>query len=136
MMNYKKLHEQFAGKVCTILTSGIAKNNFGDQQFADFFTGIVDSIEQDGIYTRHPLTGYKNFYVMSHVIGIIEEQFIAEDDPQYEKVIEEMKNSSQKSSGIMEVDPNNSPFIDPIALASLQKQAQDFNRKMVSKNQP
>lgn len=127
--NIKKLQELFIGKVCTILTMGIAKNNFADQQFADFFTGIVEFIDEDCVITHHPLNKCRNFYSMQYIVGILEEQFISESDPAYEKVVEEIKNSQQPKSGIIEVDPNNSPFINHETLAELQKQARDFNQK-------
>ena len=131
----KKLQEKFVGKVCTILTCGIAKNNFADQQFADFFTGIVDSIDEDGIFTRHHLTGCRNFYAMNHVVGILEEQVIGEDNPEFEKIVQEVQKApDDKKPVVMGVDPNASPYIDPALLAQLSKQAQDFNKKMVSRN--
>ena len=130
----KKLQEKFVGKVCTILTCGIAKNNFADQQFADFFTGIVDFIDEDGIITKHPLNGCMNFYSMSSVVGILEEQFISDDNPEYEKIVDEVKNQKQEiAPGVMMVDPENSPYINKETLANLQKQAQEFNKTMIGK---
>jgi hypothetical protein len=133
----KKLQEQFVGKVCTVLTTGIAKSDFADHQFADFFTGIVESIDEDGVFTRHHVTGCKNFYTMQCVVGIVEEQVIDENNPEYQNIVEEIKKNPPKNpNGIIEIDPNKSPFIDPVTLASLQKQAHDFNKKMIGKNQP
>lgn len=132
----KRMQEMFTGKVCTILTVGVGKNNFQDHQFADFFTGIVDSIDEDGIFTRHHMTGCKNFYAMQYVVGILEEQVISEDNPEYEKIVNEVKKTSDdKKPVIIGVDPKASPYIDPVLLAQLSKQANDFNKKMVSKNQ-
>jgi hypothetical protein len=131
----KKMQETFVGKVCTVLTVGVGKNNFQDQQFADFFTGIVDSIDEDGIFTRHSLTGCKNFYAMNHIVGIMEEQVICEDNPEYQNIVNEVKNApEQKKPMVLGVDPKASPYIDPVLLAQLSKQAQDFNKKMVGKN--
>lgn len=130
----KKLSDQFVNKVCTILTTGIGKNNFNDHQFADFFTGIVESIDEDGIFTRHHLTGCKNFYSMEFVVGIIEEQVIEESNPEYENIVNQVKNKTYENKPvIMGVDPKASQFIDPATLASLSKQAQDFNKKMINK---
>jgi hypothetical protein len=133
----KKLQEQFVGKVCTVLTTGIAKGDFADHQFADFFTGIVENIDEDGVFTRHHVTGCKNFYTMQYIVGIIEEQVIDENNPEYQNIVEDIKKNPPKNpNGIIEIDPNKSPFIDPATLASLQKQAHDFNKKMIGKNQP
>ena len=129
------MQEMFVGRVCTVLTVGIGKNNFQDHQFADFFTGIVDSIDEDGIFTRHHLTGCRNFYAMNHVVGILEEQVIGEDNPEFEKIVQEVQKApDDKKPVVMGVDPNASPYIDPALLAQLSKQAQDFNKKMVSRN--
>jgi len=131
----KRMQEMFVGRVCTVLTVGIGKNNFQDHQFADFFTGIVDSIDEDGIFTRHHLTGCRNFYAMNHVVGILEEQVIGEDNPEFEKIVQEVQKApDDKKPVVMGVDPNASPYIDPALLAQLSKQAQDFNKKMVSRN--
>ena len=131
----KRMQEMFVGRVCTVLTVGIGKNNFQDHQFDDFFTGIVDSIDEDGIFTRHHLTGCRNFYAMNHVVGILEEQVIGEDNPEFEKIVQEVQKApDDKKPVVMGVDPNASPYIDPALLAQLSKQAQDFNKKMVSRN--
>ena len=54
--NVRKLQTQFTGKVCTILTKPIAKHDFNDTQFSDFFTGLIDFLDEDGIWTTHPTT--------------------------------------------------------------------------------
>ena len=67
----KKLQQKFQGKICTILTHPIAKRDFNDAQFADFFTGVVDEIDDDGIFTTHALTACKNFYFFTRSIYIV-----------------------------------------------------------------
>jgi hypothetical protein len=134
----KKLQEQFTGKICTVLTVGIGKNNLQDHQFADFFTCIVELIEEEGIFTKHHITGCNNFYAMQFVVGIMEEQVIRETDPDYDEIIKEIKNPPVKSEPpptILGVDPE-STYINPAMLSQLSKQAQEFNKKMVGKNQP
>jgi|688.fasta_scaffold653293_2 hypothetical protein len=130
----KKLQEQFVNKVCTVLTTGIGKNNLQDHQFADFFTGIVESIDEDGIFTRHHLTGCKNFYSMQFVVGLLEEQVIDENNPEYENIVNQVKkNTPNNNPMIIGVDPSASPYVDPATLAALSKQAQEFNKKMINK---
>jgi hypothetical protein len=74
---------------------------------------------------------------MEYVVGIIEEQVIDENNPEYQNIVEDIKkNPPRNPNGIVEIDPNKSPFIDPATLASLQRQAHDFNKKMIGKNQP
>jgi len=129
-----KLKEFFLGKVCTVITVGVNKGAFPDQQFAEFFTGIVEAIDKDGVFTKHHLTGCKNFYAMEYVVGIIEEQVITDDNPKYQEIVEEVKKLPKESKPSV-VDMNLNPqFVDPAMLAALQKQAQQGMGKMIQKN--
>jgi hypothetical protein len=128
--NIKKMQELFIGRVCTILTITVAKVNFHDTQFSDFFTGIVEAIDEDGILMKHHLSGCKNFYFMPHIVSILEEQVIEEDNPQYEKIIEKIRKApAEQKENIVEVNPNASPYIDPELLALLQKQSNETSQK-------
>lgn len=121
----KKLNETFKGKICTVLTVGISKINFNDIQFADFFTGFIESIDEDGVWTRHHLSGCKNFYPMAFVVGIMEEQVVEETDPEYKKIIEKVeKTPEQNKPFVQPYDVNNSPFVNPEMLAALAKKNQ------------
>lgn len=123
--NVKKL-QMFVGKVCTVLTSSVCKQNFTDTQFPDFFVGAIDSIDEDGIFSKHPLTGCVNFYSWPHVVAIFQEQVIEENDPRYEKIMEEIKNQPEKKTGIMPVDISENQeikFLDPDSMAAIAEQA-------------
>jgi hypothetical protein len=117
----KKLQSNFLGKICTILTKPIAKRDFSDHQFADFFTGVIDEIDDDGIFTTHTLTGCKNFYRMSEVIGIIEEQVLNDEDPKHQKIITELKEKQGKKDDKDNDndDTNKQKFIDIDDLSGL-----------------
>jgi hypothetical protein len=130
----ENLRSTFVGKICTILTVGVNKGGFPDQQFAEFFTGIVEAIDQDGVFTKHHLTNCKNFYSMQYIVGIVEEQMITEDDPNYQQIIEEVKKAPQQAPAPAAQPPMQ--FVDPSMLAALQKQAQQNMGKMLQKNQP
>ncbi len=112
----KKLADTFTGKLCTVLTSPLAKNNFSDPQFADFFTGIIDSVDEDGIFTTHTLTGCKNFYFLKDVVGIIEEQVLDENNPTHKKIINDMFQAKEKQNN---PSTNQSKFINIDNLADL-----------------
>jgi len=133
----KKLTDMFVGKICTILTNTVGKTNFTDIQFSEFFTGYVESIDEDGVVIRHHTTNCKTFYALSHIVGILEEQVITDDNPLYEKVVEEVKKSPPEKKP-MEIPPmeNKTPFIDPALMAALSKQAAITTNKMIQKNQP
>ena len=125
----KKLQDAFIGKFCTILTSTIAKTNFQDQQFSDFFTAIVEHIDEDGVFAKHHITGCKNFYSWSHIVGILEEQVISEDNPEYEKIIQEIKKAPvEAQQSILPVNTNSSPYVNADFMAGLAKQAQEKMR--------
>lgn len=119
-MNPKKL-QNFVGKACTILTIGINKSDFNIEQFCNFFTCLVESIDSDGISGIHPLTKCHNFFFLDKVVGIIEEQTINEDHPDFKEIVEEVKKTPMANE--------NSPFINPEMMANLVKQS-----KMIQKN--
>ena len=122
LQTIKKLQEQFVGKICTVLTVGISKSNFNDIQFADFFTGFIESVDEDGVWTRHHLSGCKNFYPLIHVVGIMEEQVVEENDPEYKKIKEKVENTpTENKPFVQQYDVNNSPFVNPEMLAALAK---------------
>lgn len=123
----KKLQNCFCGKICTILTKTIAKTNFQDQQFADFFTGIVESIEEEGVFTKHHITGCLSFFSFQHVVGILEEQVILETDPSYKEILEEVKNPPKENK--QEILKNDSKFINPDFMAVLAQNAKKAQEK-------
>jgi hypothetical protein len=102
-----KLQEKFVGKICTIITLPIPKQNFSDTQFADFFTCLIKSLDQDGIFATHPTTGCENFYNLSHVVGIIEEQVFYEDNPEHAEIISKVRDLPKTKS-----NPNDFANID------------------------
>jgi len=133
-LTVKKLQEAFVGKVCTILTSTVAKTDFQDQQFSDFFTAIIESLDEDGIFAKHHMTGCRNYYTWTHIIGVLEEQVIQQDDPKYEEIMQEIKKAPvERQQNIVPVDPNASLFVDPEMMASLARQAKEAQGKMLRK---
>lgn len=125
----RKLQEIFVNKICTILTTSSAKSNFQDQQFSDFFTGFVESVDEDGIFVKQHITNTMAFYSWPNVIGILEEQVIQETDPQYQKIVEEIKKTPEQ----VNVQPVNQ-FVNTDPLASLAKQAKEVQNTMLRKN--
>lgn len=71
LLNIKKM-QQFVGKICTVLTV-VGKHGFDDKQFANFFVGLVDSVDEDGVFITHPVTGAGSFFALPHVVGILSE---------------------------------------------------------------
>jgi hypothetical protein len=92
--NSKQL-QYFIGKVCTIFTGPIARN-FSPEEFNDYFVGIVETIDEEGVWTVHPKNNCKNYFVLSQIYGICEEEVVF-------KQTEEIKEKLQKED---------SPFIN------------------------
>jgi len=123
-LTLKKLQETFVNKICTIITTTVSKMNFTDQQFADFFTGLVESLDDNGVFIRHHITGCKSFYTWNFIVGILEEQVLKEDDPEYKQIANKITPVVQEKS------PQNQ-FVDPEALMNLTRK----NTPMIQKNQ-
>lgn len=109
--------------------------DYTEQQFADFFVGLVDAIDEDGIYTTHPMTGCKNFYALQYVVGLTEEQVLYRDNPEDAKIIDEYLEASQKQPQPIaipikgqEATPKqqSSEFVDLDVMADLAKQVKDM----------
>jgi hypothetical protein len=130
-ITYKKLQE-FVGKVCSILTTAVAKPNFSDLQFNDFFVGIIEEISEDGIFSKHPSTGCLSFYSWPQVVGVFQEQVVPQDDPEYQNILSELKKAPPEQINVMPVNPqaSGSQFVDPEVMASLAKQAKEIQQKM------
>jgi hypothetical protein len=131
----KKL-QQLTNKVCSVLTTSVAKGNFTDNQFADFFVGILDEINEDGVWLRHPMTNCLSFFSINHVVAVLEEQVIDQKDEKYEEILSEVKKAPpEQQVNIIPVDiqKNNSPYINPDAMESLANQAKEIRQKMIRK---
>ena len=110
ILTVKKLQDRFRGKICTVLTRSVAKSSFTDPQFSDFFTGVVDEIDDDGVFTTHTLTGCKNFFNMNDIVGIMEEQVVNEGSPEYQKIVTDISEQMKKVP--KNEDTNNESFIN------------------------
>lgn len=129
----KKLQEAFVGKVCTVLTSAVAKNNFSDQIFSDFFTGFIETIDEDGVLSKHVRTGCKTFYSWNSIVAIVEEQFISEDNPEYNEILEKVQKSPPEvQTNVIQLDQQ-SQFVDPELMAKISAQAKENQSKMLRK---
>jgi hypothetical protein len=40
------------------------------------------------------MTGCRNYYTWPHIVGILEEQVIQQDDPKYEEIMQEIKKGT------------------------------------------
>lgn len=100
----KKLQTSFEGKICTVLTLATCKGPIGDNQFPDFFTGIIESIDDDGILMRHAISNCLNFFAMAYIVEIIEEQVLYENNPEHAKIINKIKENLPKQNSPINFD--------------------------------
>lgn len=130
----KKLSNLFLGKVVTLITLGTNKPNIPDSQFSDFYTGVLEEIDEDGIILTHLLTACKSYFALNGIVAIMQEQVLDENDPdnkeEIKKIKEQMlqKNSSQSlNSDSQTYSNNNSDFNDIDGLDKLAEFARNFN---------
>lgn len=84
----------FVGRVCTVMTVNTALQITEPLRHAQYFTGRVKSVDEYGIWLEHLQTKNRSFF-MFPVVGIVEEQFIPEDDPRSSKIKEEMEKQKK-----------------------------------------
>jgi len=117
----------FKGKPCTIATVDI-NFRFKEQQMMDYFMGIVENVDDDGIWIVHPITKCRSYIFMSHIVAISEEQVLYEDNPEDAKIIEEYRKEKPITAAktMITESPQKrevSPFVNPAALAEIAKKA-------------
>lgn len=115
----KKL-QYFINKPITIFTKSTGRN-FTDIQNSDYFTGICLSISIDMIETIHPITKCKNFFFIENIVGICEEQELDPENPEHQKIIEEIKNPKKEET--KEIIINKDQNIDIEAINQLIKKS-------------
>lgn len=131
----KKLQQLYVGNLCTVVTVA-GKQGFTDMQFGEFFTGIIESIDQDGIFARHHLTGCMAFYHWPHIVGVVGEQYLDPSNPEHAKIIEELQKQQSPQQATQVAVPTPPPgvqFVNPDVMANLAQQAQELQQKMLRK---
>lgn len=122
--------QYFVGKFCTIFVAGNLQRTFSDIQFYEYFFGQIDWINEDGIMGTHPHTNCKNFYNLTDVVTISEEQSLDPDNPEEAAIIEEIRQRQQKQPIVQETSPYESDvYMNPDLMASLAQQAEELERK-------
>lgn len=121
----ERIRDYFIGKVVTVITPTI-NWNFDEKQTMDYFVGRVDHVSENGIWVTHPTTLCKNFYFMNQITGIVEEQVVYKDDPQYNEIVEEYKKSQNKKKeekeAMQQSMQQQKPFVDIETLNRLAKE--------------
>jgi hypothetical protein len=111
----------FKGKPCTISTVEI-NFRFKEQQMMDYFMGIVETIDEHGIWIVHPITKCRSYVFLNYIVSISEEQVLYEDNPADAKIIEEYRKEkpiTAAKTAILE------QFVNPASLAKIAKDAKE-----------
>lgn len=85
----------FLDRVCTVLTGPIGLHITDPVRHAQYFTGKVISVDDSGIWLEH-LQAKTMAYFSLPVVGILEEQFIPEDDPRSDKIKKELEKKKEQ----------------------------------------
>jgi hypothetical protein len=102
----------FINKPCTIFTVPINRN-FTEKQLLDYFTGFVESFDENGIFIKQLTGNQKTYIFLNNVISIAEEAMSYNDPPEIaQPPIKNIQKQSQKDKYI----------INPDALADMAKQ--------------
>jgi hypothetical protein len=112
----------FVGKYCTISTVQI-NFRFKEEPMIDYFSGIIESANCDGIVMVHPTTMTKNYIRLEHIVGIHEEQVLYENNPEHAKVIEEFRKRKPEEAEKRKIPAVQTPYVDPKALQEMAKKA-------------
>ena len=109
----------FVDKVCTILTTPVAipiKDPFSASQY---FTGQVTKVDETGIWIKHLPTGNMGYFSFP-IVGIVQEQYVPQNDPNHDKIKEEILKQKNPAPKIL---PNNFTSV-----SDLTKMAKDLKK--------
>lgn len=118
----------FVGKACTITVSAELNFRFKEEQMMDYFMGIVEQIDDYGIWITHVVTKCKTYIFLSRIVSISEEQMLFEDNPEHAKIIQEYRQEKPISAAKTAVTDKPSTGINPLSYvnpANLAKIAKD-----------
>lgn len=116
----------FKGKPCTISTVQV-NFRFKEEQMMDYFMGIVEVIDDEGIWISHPVTKCMSYIFLKHIVSISEEQMLYDDNPEHAKIIDEYRKEKPITAAKTAVlEPSKpSPFVNPEFLKEIAKKAKE-----------
>lgn len=97
----------FKGKVCTILTSPTNRHFVDEAQYANTFLGLVDKVDNLGVWVIQLTTKKKSFFTHHSLVGIIEESvriFDSEEEANALRKQLEAKLPPKNSQQLISVD--------------------------------
>lgn len=119
---------RFIGKFCTVSTLQI-NFRFKEEQMFDYFSGILEEVDEHGLLLRHATTRCLNYIFMQHVVSVSEEQVLYEDNPEDAEAIKEYREKKPQAAARTVLPAQNISFLKPEALADLAEKArQSFGK--------
>lgn len=119
----KEYFKYFTGKPCTITTVQV-NFRFKEEQMMDYFMGIVETIDDHGIWIVHPMTKCRSYILMPHIVSISEEQVLYEGNPEHAKIIEQYRKEKPITAAkTIIAEQRTENFVNPAALADIAKRA-------------
>ena len=123
----KEYFKYFVGKAVTVTTVQI-NFRFKEEAMPDYFSGILEIIDEKGLWLLHPITHKRTFILYTYVVSVTEEQMLFEDNPEHAKIIEEYRQEKPLTAAKRAVAPTpqlkEPSFVNPAALAEMAKKAQ------------
>lgn len=96
--------QYFKGKVCTILTKPTARHLDVDQH-TNIFVGIVDDVDELGVWLLQINTRKKSFFTAGSLVGIIEETVTTLSAEELKSVRSQMETKlPERNSGVISVE--------------------------------
>lgn len=97
-MDINKLKKIFIGKICTIFTNPINRDYKSEnpktypKPLYTYFVGLIEDIDDCGIYTTQIATGLTSFFLWTNVVGIAQEELLDPKNKKDAEVIENIKS--------------------------------------------
>lgn len=114
------MYDRFLGKVCTLFINNSGFPFKDGIQYSEYMTGRVEEVDRSGILLKHLKNGTLSYFTFP-INGIVEEQFIPENDPRAKEIKDSLKKSAQpeKSCCSSQSPKGSSSFIPVESLTKL-----------------
>jgi len=114
--------QHFVGKICTILTRPTTRI-FDETQHANTFVGLVEQVDDYGIWLLQLTTRKSSFFFAGTLVGILEETVTPLSEEDARKVQQELEKRALPQSGKQEL----------VSLGGIKKMANDAKKQIGEK---
>lgn len=118
--------QDLLNKVVTVSTVEV-NFRFKPEQMMDYFMGMLETIDDEFLWLRHPQTKCLSGIARKYIVNIAEEQVLYEDNPEHAKLIQEYRQEKPITAPKLAIPP--SQFVNPKALAEIAKKAKESFKK-------